>query len=270
MQSLSRSHRRLIAKGRAGMALPSRIAEGPACGRRPLCLGKTGMSVTPKIMRGWMRDKGFVLVNPKRELLPGPVGGRIGAAKRAPGGPGSDIISAVRNFGPHRDNLPHKKMGAEAPIQFRRSVGVCNANAHSSDRTSGTAGCGVSVQMSRTKKWGPKPPSSFAVQAQYVNRPVLFCLRPERRQERTHPPRKRWGDVTYRPTRLVGDRINRSRPGPLAPHFRGAYSFSYTRTSRRRCCTSCRCRCAPVCSCRIRRRLRLHNPASWPWCVHPC
>jgi hypothetical protein len=40
---------------------------------------------------------------------------------------------------------------------------------------------------------------------------------------------------------------------------------SYTRSSRRRCCTSCRCRCAPACSCRIRRRLRPRSPASGPW-----
>ncbi len=74
-------------------------------------------------------------------------------------------------------------------------------------------------------------------------RPV-FCLRPDPRQGRAHPPRK------------------------------AAFSlFSYTRTSRRRCCTSCRCRCAPACSCRIRRRIALvalhlgldRGPTMVPW-----
>ncbi len=59
----------------------------------------------------------------------------------------------------------------------------------------------------------------------------------------------------------------RNRP-PHAP-LPGRVTFSYTRTSRRKCCTSCRCRCAPMCSYHIRRRLRLHSPASWPWCAHP-
>ena len=38
---------------------------------------------------------------------------------------------------------------------------------------------------------------------------------------------------------------------------------SYSRSFRRRCCTSCRCRCGPACSCRNRRRGRLHSLASW-------
>ena len=146
-------------------------------------------------------------------------------------------------------------------------MGVCTANAHSPDRMPGNARRGVSHPISQTKKGErERSPLSFAVQAQYVNRPVCFCLRPERRQERTHPLRKRWGDVTYRPTRLVGDQTE-DRP-PHAP-LPGRVSLSYTRTFRRRCCTSCRCRCAPACSCRIRRRLRLRSPASWPWCGHP-
>lgn len=62
---LSRSRVRLIAKGRRGCLGASRIAEGPACGIRPLCLSTGKRSVTPKIMRTWMRDKGFVLVSVK-------------------------------------------------------------------------------------------------------------------------------------------------------------------------------------------------------------
>ncbi|SHE54505.1 hypothetical protein SAMN05444149_101410 [Pseudosulfitobacter pseudonitzschiae] len=44
--------------------------------------------------------------------------------------------------------------------------------------------------------------------------------------------------------------------------------LNYSRTCRRRCCTSCRCRCAPACSCHIRRKLHLHSPAFSPWPVH--
>jgi len=47
------------------------------------------------------------------------------------------------------------------------------------------------------------------------------------------------------------------------------YSLSYSRSSRRRCCTSCRCRCGPGCNCRIRRRDRPHTPASGPCCAGP-
>ncbi|XHY18657.1 hypothetical protein SuNHUV7_34720 (plasmid) [Pseudoseohaeicola sp. NH-UV-7] len=40
-----------------------------------------------------------------------------------------------------------------------------------------------------TKKKGTRrSPESFAVQALFVNRSVFFCLRPERRYGRAHPP----------------------------------------------------------------------------------
>jgi hypothetical protein len=51
-----------------------------------------------------------------------------------------------------------------------------------------TETAGMTARPDRKK--GPRrTPGSFAVQAQFVNRSVFFCLRPERRQERTHPPR---------------------------------------------------------------------------------
>ncbi len=68
----------------------------------------------------------------------------------------------------------------------------------------------------------------------------------------------------------------RARTQPEAPlagtsgFGRGATLVSYSRLSRRRYCTSCRCRCGPGCSCHIRRRPRLHSPASSPCSAYPC
>ncbi len=39
------------------------------------------------------------------------------------------------------------------------------------------------------KRGAVAPRESFAIQAQYVNRSVFFCLRPGCRQGRAHPPR---------------------------------------------------------------------------------
>jgi hypothetical protein len=64
----------------------------------------------------------------------------------------------------------------------------------------------------------------------------FFCLRPEYRQGRAHPPR---------------------------------VLFSYSLMSRHMCYISCRCRCVLMCSYRNRRKLRLRSLAFWPWCVRP-
>ena len=59
-------------------------------------------------------------------------------------------------------------------------------------------------KTARTEKTeGRSPPLSFAVQAHLVYRSVFYCLRPERRQGRAHPPRG--------PHEIQGFRVARDR-----------------------------------------------------------
>ena len=97
-------------------------------------------------------------------------------------------------------------------------------------------GMRIGPSLRNKKKRADGPLSSFDIQAHHYTARSIFCLRPEYRQGRAHPPR---------------------------------VLFSYSLMWRRMCYTSYRCRCAPMCSCRNRRRLLLRSLAFWPWCVRP-
>ncbi len=124
--------------------------------------------------------------------------------------------------------------------------------------------------LSKEKRGARCPPISFATQAHSLI-PPGFCLRPECRQRRAHPPRVRFEPRRLIPPEALLFRRGRTLCSPIAPCTpqRGAALVSYSPRCPRRCCISCRCRCAPACSFRNRHRDRLRNPASSPWREHP-
>ena len=128
--------------------------------------------------------------------------------------------------------------------------------------------------IAEKEEGGPEgPPVSLIRLTLYV--PPGFCLRPDPRSGHARAPRVSprisGGNLRSGIERIAMQSAESRHVSILGatPVSRPEISFNYTRSSRRRCCTSCRCRCAPACSCRIRRKPRPHSPASWPWLLRP-
>ena len=171
----------------------------PHAGRRPLCLGRTCIAVTPEIMRGWPGGQGLVWVSPKRIIGQGRWVGELAQPREHPAGMAQTCLVTNR----YRRTKKGERERSPSVSPFRLNMLTARY----------FFACGLNVvRGERTRPVSVEKPQGFPTRGWQS----FACKRRE-------PSLVKVGgrNVPPHPSRRGPDQ--HGRPGPLAPHFRGAY-----------------------------------------------